>query len=133
MHKILVEYFRNKQEVIAVYLFGSYAHGKERRFSDVDIAILFDFDGADKESFMERRTWYMVELGRALRKDIHAVILNLAGEELLRQVFVKGHCIVVNDSDKLTRYKMIAYSRIEEFTYYLNQMQGGFIRKVAKG
>jgi len=34
----------------------------------------------------------MVELSRILRKDIHPVILNSAGEELLRQIFLKGKC-----------------------------------------
>ena len=38
----LTVYFRTKPGVIAVYLFGSYAQGKERRTSDIDIGLLFD-------------------------------------------------------------------------------------------
>jgi len=35
-------YFKNKKEVVAIYLFGSYAAGKEGHLSDIDIGILLD-------------------------------------------------------------------------------------------
>jgi predicted nucleotidyltransferase len=35
-------YFKDKSEVIAVYLFGSQATDKTRRASDVDIGVLLD-------------------------------------------------------------------------------------------
>lgn len=72
----------------------------------------------------------MLDLSRILRKDIHPVILNLAGEELLRQVFLKGKCILVKDSKKLAHYKMTAFSRIVDFAYYKNQMQTGLVRNI---
>ncbi|MGA1823923.1 MAG: nucleotidyltransferase domain-containing protein [bacterium] len=33
-------YFKNKNEVVAIYLFGSYAKGKQLSASDIDIGIL---------------------------------------------------------------------------------------------
>ena len=36
------DYFKNKEEVIAIYLFGSYAAGRERDLSDIDIGIILD-------------------------------------------------------------------------------------------
>src|SRR3989338_5720845 len=74
-------YFKNKKEVIAVYLFGSYAEGRERDLSDIDIGIILD--RRDSAFFQEKRDVYMVELGRILRKDIDSVILNSASEALL--------------------------------------------------
>jgi len=35
-------YFKNKKEVIAVYLFGSYAEGREHDLSDIDIGRILD-------------------------------------------------------------------------------------------
>ena len=124
-------YFKNKKEVIAVYLFGSYAEGKDRDLSDIDIGILLDRN--NREFFNERKNDYIVELGRLMRKDIDPVILNSASEGLLRQVFSKGKCIVVNDSRKLARYKMVMFAMIAEFAYYRNQMQSGLIRKIMEG
>lgn len=121
-------YFRDKKEVIAVYLFGSQAKGKARPLSDIDVGILLDKN--DRDFLKQRRKDYTVELGRVLRKDIHPMILNLAGEELLKQIFSKGRCILINDDRKLALYRMVMFARIADFAYYRSQMQSGFIRKV---
>ena len=126
----LTTYFNTKSEIIAVYLFGSYAKGKEHHSSDIDIGLLFD--ARDPVLLKKEVDTVMLDLSRILRKDIHPVILNLAGEELLRQVFLKGKCIFVRDSKKLAHYKMIAFSRIVDFAYYKNQMQTGLIRNIIK-
>ncbi len=99
--------------------------------SDIDIGILLDKN--DQDFLKKRKKDYVVELGRVLRKDIHPVILNLAGEELLKQIFSKGKCILINDSRKLALYRMVMFSRIAEFAYYRSQMQSGLIRKVMEG
>ena len=127
----IIAYFETKEEVIAVYLFGSYAEGKERYLSDIDIGILMDSKGRD--FITRRRNDYMVELARILRKDIHPVILNSASEELLKQIFSKGQCIIVNNSRELARYTMVMFVKIAEFSYYRRQMQSGLIRKVMGG
>jgi predicted nucleotidyltransferase len=38
----LIAYFKTKPNIVAVYLFGSYAKGKEHRSNDIDIGLLFD-------------------------------------------------------------------------------------------
>jgi len=123
-------FFKDKEEVIAVYLFGSYAYGKSKPFSDIDIGIIID------ESFLHRpidyRDRYLVQLSKILRKDIHPVILNYAGEELHRQIFSKGKCILINNSKKLTEYKMIMYAKIAEFGYYKSIIQEGFTKKITE-
>jgi hypothetical protein len=127
----LTAYFNTKSEIIAVYLFGSYAKGKEHHSSDIDIGLLFDT--RDPVLLKKEVDTVMLDLSRILRKDIHPVILNLAGEELLRQVFLKGKCILVRDSKKLAHYKMTAFSRIVDFAYYKNRMQTGLVRNIMGG
>jgi len=121
-------YFRTKQGVVAVYLFGSHAAEKERPFSDVDIGLLFD--DADTKNVSEKVEHYLIELSRIIRKDIHPVVMNSAGELLLKQIFLKGDCILVNDKKKLSWFKMIMFSRILDFSFYLTKMQSGFVRKM---
>ena len=75
----------------------------------------------------------MVELANILRKEIHPVILNSAGEELMRQIFAKGKCILVKDQKKLSLFKMTMFARIADFGYYRNQMQSGLIRGIMEG
>ena len=126
--KKLTAYFNAKSEIIAVYLFGSYARGKEHPSSDIDIGLLFETK--DPSLIKKMTETVIIDLSRILRKDIHPVILNLAGEELLRQVFLKGKCILVKNPKKLARYKMTTFSRIADFAYYKNQMQSGLIRNI---
>lgn len=72
----------------------------------------------------------LLNLPKLLRKDIHPVAMNSASEALLKQIFSKGRCLLVNDSRKLAEFKMIAYARIAGFNYYLKKMQEGLIRRV---
>ena len=127
LSKIISDYFSNKDEVVAVYLFGSYASGKNRTFSDIDIGILLN--RADPESVNQQKMGYLTELSRIIRKDVHPVILNFASEVLMKQIFSKGRCILINDSKKLAKYKMSMYAKIADYAYYLNKMQKGFIRR----
>ncbi|MGD9183388.1 MAG: nucleotidyltransferase domain-containing protein [Desulfobacterales bacterium] len=124
----LKAYFDDKSEVIAVYLFGSQAMDKTHRSSDVDIGILLDTN--DRAAETEKRNRYMVDLANILKKEIHPVVLNSAGEELMRQIFLKGKCILVRDPEKLSLFKMTMLARIADFAYYRDQMQSGLIRNI---
>ncbi|SPD74297.1 putative DNA polymerase beta domain protein region [uncultured Desulfobacterium sp.] len=124
----IVEYFRPQKEVVAVYLFGSYALGKYRPFSDIDIGILYD--DIHEDLMLSKRNTCLVELGRILRRDIHPVILNMAGEEILRQIFSKGRCLLINDEKKHAYKKMIMFVKMTDFSYYRKQIQAGLIKDI---
>jgi predicted nucleotidyltransferase len=129
--KKITNYFENNDDIIAVYLFGSYASGKVRTCSDIDLAILFD--SRDRVMINRQLDKYLIELSRILRKDTHLTAMNFASEELLKQVFKKGNCLIVNDSKKLACFTMTAYSKIANFHYYRGQFQVGIVRKVMEG
>lgn len=121
-------YFGTRSEVVAVYLFGSRALDGGRHGSDVDLGIVLDGDRLEQAAALVDEC--IVALGRLLRRDIHPVILNFASEELLRQIFQKGRCVVVNDAEKLSRFRTLMYSRIADFGQYRHQAQQGLIRRV---
>jgi predicted nucleotidyltransferase len=129
LEETIAEYFKqNSSGIVAVYIFGSQATGKSSSGSDVDIAVLFD--RCDPVFVHSRTAEILVQLPRLLRKDVHPVAMNSAGEVLLKQIFGKGRCLLVNDARKLAEFKMLAYTRIAGFNYYLKKMQAGLIRKV---
>jgi predicted nucleotidyltransferase len=127
----ITTFFENEKDIVAVYLFGSYAGGNERTSSDVDLAILFD--NRDRGIVNQMLDKYLVAISRNLRKDAHLTAMDFAAEELLKQIFKNGICLVVNDSKKLAYFKMKAFSKIVSFHYYRSQMQSGVIRKVLEG
>lgn len=128
LKKTINDYFKNRKEVIAVYLFGSHASGHERPFSDVDIGVILEHPDMDRSAALQGE--YTLGLGRTTRKDVHTVILNTASEVLLKQVFAKGFCLLVNHDHAFKHFKMIRYSMIADFGYYLNMAQAGFQRKM---
>jgi len=129
--KDMIGYFKNKKGVAAVYIFGSFGTVREYYYSDIDIGILLD--KYNTKVARELITDCIVELGRILKRDVHPVILNSASVELLRQIFTKGHCILIKDLQRLARFRMFKFAEIADFAYYRKQMQSGLIRKVMEG
>ena len=127
----IIRFFDDKKDVIAVYLFGSYANGRERTTSDVDLAILFD--NRDRDAVNRMLDEHLVALSRNLRKDVHLIAMDFASEDLLKQIFKKGSCLVVNDPKILARFKMMAFSKIINFHYYRSQIQSGIVRNIGEG
>lgn len=83
------EYFSHQEKVICVYLFGSTAKSKENKFSDVDIAVLFDA-GVDRVEYTRRCLSITDELSRILDKDIDVVDLNEAASFLKFHIIKEG-------------------------------------------
>jgi len=121
-------YFIDRSEVIAVYIFGSYAKGQQQTGSDIDLAILIDQDNISHQNELIKQ--YTIELSRILRKDLHLIIMNSAGEDILAQIYKYGQCILNQNPDLLARFKMITFAMIADFAYYKNIMKKGFTRKI---
>ena len=68
-----------------------------------------------------------------MRKDIHPVILNTAGEMLMQQISVKGKCVADNKPRKHAEFRMVMFSRIAAFSDYRKQMQAGLIKNIMEG
>jgi predicted nucleotidyltransferase len=121
-------YYAQRKEVAAVYLFGSFAYGNPGPSSDLDLGLLFE--PGDRQSILQQLDQHLVELSRLLRRDLHLVPLNLAGEVLLKQVFAKGRCIIINNPKQHALFEMIAYAKIADFGYHRQRFQTGFARKI---
>jgi len=128
--KHIADYFIGNADVIAVYLYGSYAAGKHTSTSDIDLGIVLDLEKIELDQFSARRDRFLLDLSRILRKEIHLVLLNTAGEGLLSQVFKKGNCVFVGNKRKLTLFKAKMLLKIVDFNYVKNIMQSGFIRNI---
>jgi hypothetical protein len=76
----------------------------------------------------------LIGLSRILRKEIHLVILNRAGETLSAQVFKYGKCLYNNAKPCiLSEFRTTQFSKIADFAYLRNIMEKGFTRKIMEG
>jgi predicted nucleotidyltransferase len=127
----IASYYKNRPEVIAVYLFGSYAEGREREFSDIDLGVLLDQKALVQKD--DLTTTYIVELSKILRKDFHIIIMNSAGEMLLFQIFKRGKCIFQRKSRSLSFFKTTRYSMIADFGFLRKSMEKTFTLRILDG
>ena len=125
--KKITLFFKTRQEVIAVYLFGSYAKNREQKDSDIDLAVILDHNTIIHQNDFQRQ--YYIGLAQTIRKDVHIVIINNAGENILAQVFKYGKCIFNRDPEIISRFQMVRFAMIADFAYQRNIMKEGFIRR----
>ena len=52
--KKIALYFIDRPEAVTVYLFGSHARGREKRFSDIDLGVLLEREMLARQSDLDR-------------------------------------------------------------------------------
>jgi len=93
-------------EVVAAYLFGSYANGQESPLSDVDIAYLFDPRMFNPHDYLDLDLQIDVELSQALQTDeVDCKLLNKAPLEFQYEVITEGKLIYCQDEQLRERYE----------------------------
>ncbi|SPJ15156.1 hypothetical protein SBDP2_230009 [Syntrophobacter sp. SbD2] len=96
--------FAKSNEVIAAaYVFGSSAAGKERRESDIDIAIMVRGSMGGFE-----RVQLETELSNLLGKDIDLVVFSLASALLQHQILKYGRIVYEADPGERVRQEVTA-------------------------
>ena len=115
----IATYCTTRTEIVACYLYGSRAVGKERTGSDVDVAFLLDTKILPAAYFDLKMSYYS-GLERLLRLDIHPLIMNNAGEVVLGQVFGKGEVVYQQNPEALRSFRRHKLPLIAEFSYYID-------------
>lgn len=101
---LLVESLSAFRDVVAVYLFGSFARGNPSRMSDVDLAVLTS--GGPGKPGSSRHLDYIVAASKALGTDrLDLVILDSAPLALRHAVFRDGELLFVRDPRVLAQFR----------------------------
>ena len=99
VEQLLQDYFREQPEVAAVYLFGSFAVGRGRPESDVDLAVLRE-PIRDRRKAYEIRVRYLTELSQLMKRDVDVVLLREAGETLSEEILRTGRVVYERDREE---------------------------------
>jgi len=101
--KDLISIFRRRKKIAAVYLFGSMATGKDRRGSDVDLAII-----SKKSISNNERLRLEAELSGILQRDVDLVVFGQATPLLQHQILKYGRLVCENDPEERIRQEVRA-------------------------
>lgn len=103
----LVDCLATQPDVLAAYLFGSYAAGNARPGSDVDVAVLLS--GTDDTEHFKRRLQLTGDVEEALeRRPVDLVVLNDTPPLLAHQVLRHGWLIFECDQAARVEFEVRA-------------------------
>ena len=114
MISILKNYMISKENVKFAYLFGSYAENRERKDSDIDVAVYLS--GIHEDDFFKYKLGLKTELEQIFKKPVDVVIMNNASPLLNHEVFKNG--IIIKNSEP----SILSQFRAKNFYYYIDQM-----------
>lgn len=117
LSKIVANYCAERSEIAACYLYGSYATGRARPDSDIDLAFLLDAT-VPRWHYSDLRMDYYSGLSFLTRKEPHVLVMNDAGELVLSEVLREGVKVFVRDEEVLDVFIGRKIPLIAEFTYY---------------
>ncbi len=125
----LRSFFSARNEVVAVYLFGSVAEGFARSDSDVDIAVLLERSSLP-ESFLEYRARLNEDLEGIFHRRVETVVLNRSSPLLAFQVIRKGKLVYESDPEERALYQMHLMSRYYDYKRYFDYHAEHLKRKI---
>jgi predicted nucleotidyltransferase len=115
----------NESSILAAFLFGSYAKGKEKPSSDIDVALLLYEMKAN--TFCPLRFTSILE--KKLGYSVDVVILNHAGEVMKFEVRRDGKLIFERSSQQRKQFEVKSRKYYEDFLYFHNN----YVNKVLYG
>jgi len=123
----VVEYFHNKKEVVVVYLFGSYADGKQHKKSDIDLAVFL-------RNGEKRSDDYIFDLQRIIKGvEFDIKILNESSTFFQFQVLKKGRKIYCSDEIARIRYEVKVMGEYQDFKPYLDYYNKRMYQHIKEG
>jgi predicted nucleotidyltransferase len=118
-----------KEEIIAVYLFGSAARQQAHRQSDIDLAVLFT-----AATTAELRFQQAIELGGRLEtkvgRPLDLVVLNSAPVFLQARVLQTGRLLFERDRTERCLFQMRTMGRYYDLKPYLEYHRTQAIRRI---
>lgn len=126
--KLLKQYFASQKDILAVYLYGSFAYGNPHKGSDLDIAVLFD-GKVDLYRRLGRLYGDFPKLSVKAEPEVRDLDLNQS-PVFLRNV-LRGKCIFSRDEPKRINFSVAAMN-IYRDTEYLRKLKHHYMNQSFK-
>jgi len=121
--KIKIAKIAKKFQLKLIVIFGSFASGKNREDSDLDIAVL----GSKKVSFNEQIS-LTNGLSRLYNKNVDLSILNMANPLLLFQAS-KNPILLYGSREEFLKFKLYAFNAYNDYAQYF-EMEKNLNKKI---
>ena len=103
LYERIADFGMKHGQIVAIYVFGSIATGKERTGSDIDIAIMVRGSVGGME-----RVEVETSLSNLLNRDVDLIIFGDASPLLQHQILKYGHLVFESDPKERVRQEVAA-------------------------
>lgn len=121
--KLKIAKIAKKFQLKLIVVFGSFANGKQRKDSDLDIAVL----GSGEVSFNEQIS-LTNELSLIFNKSIDLSVLNRANPLLLFQAS-KNSILLYGRKEEFSKFKLYAFNAYNDYAPYF-EMEKNLNKKI---
>jgi len=129
---LLADCLRQREEVVAVYLFGSVARGTEDHLSDVDLAVLLRVD-MPKQQMWRLEDALAVEVSDILSTDeVDFFVINLAPLHAQFEIIATGRLLYSADENARTDFEVWVMNRYWDFEPYRRLFDSYLIQRIKK-
>lgn len=113
----LIEYLKDRREILFAYIFGSTAAKTAHKFSDIDIAIFINENMIDENDYRYGyQSEILTDLMHQLKTDkVDLVILNSAKALLRHRVIYFGKLIYSKDEKTRVKFQVDTINRYMEY------------------
>jgi len=121
--KLKIAKIAKKFQLKLIIIFGSFANGKNRKDSDLDVAVL----GAKEVTFKEQID-LTGELSRLLNEDVDLSVLNKANPLLLFEAS-KNSILLYGQRQEFLKFKLYAFNAYHDYAPYF-EMEKNLNKKI---
>jgi len=136
MEELKINLIKNGLEqdssILTAYLFGSQSKGKSNKYSDIDIAVLFD-DESREEDYTDKQVSIANSLTQALNKEIDVIVLNKASLFLRYHILKEGVKIYERYGRDEHNFEALAILQYFDFLPIKNRIENGLLSKIKGG
>lgn len=131
----LAERISKDKDVVACYLFGSYAEGKQTPVSDVDLAVLLDV-AFPAERYFEKKLDLLSIVTLSLKTDeVDLIILNQAPPLLSYRILSRGKLLFERGEKKgqKVNFQVRTFDHYFDFKPVEMVIYNGLVRRIKEG
>jgi uncharacterized protein len=108
-----------------VYLFGSFAHDRQRPGSDVDLAFLVAHEAYATDAYECTAPLHLIaaRMGTSLERAVDVTVLNSASLEIAYEVVTSGECLFESDPERRLEYELKIRGMYFDFRPFIHELR----------
>ncbi|MFA4827611.1 MAG: nucleotidyltransferase domain-containing protein [Thermodesulfovibrionales bacterium] len=121
--EVLKEYFRNKEEILLAFIFGSAVSSRLTKGSDVDVAVLFS-KMPDFSEVLKITT----DISETIGREVDIVVLNNSSPVIRMQVLKNGKLIKSIDNASYNNFFVRTVKEYDDLKYVRKEAEENILR-----